>query len=46
MCDEYEYDSDPDEDTFMEVEIGRMRNRGDKFERLGRNDIGDEVDGA
>lgn len=34
-----------DEDDFNGVDMGLMRNRGDRFERWGRNNHGDEIDG-
>lgn len=33
------------EDEYEGVEKGRMRHKGDKFERRGRNNHGGEVDG-
>lgn len=46
MHNEYRCGSDLDEDALMKVEMRRMRDRGDRFERQGRNNVGDEVDGG
>lgn len=44
MYNECKYGSDLDEGSSMEVKMGRMRNRGVRFERKGMNNIRDEVD--
>lgn len=44
MRDEYGYGSDLDENEFTGVELGRMRNKGDRFELRGRNNFQDDVD--
>lgn len=39
---QYDEGSDLDKDTIVEVEIGRMRNRGARIEKRGKNLVGDE----
>lgn len=43
---EHGYSNEWNDDEFEEVEMGKLRNRGSRFERRGRHNIGGDGDGG